>query len=232
MHYYRYYNKIKRVESNIRKYVYEIFKVYGNELLLRLEDYNLLSDENNCIESSTATGFIIEEFITSKLKIYSQNHFFPENKVYKLNRSNISTTNSSYDCYSWDENLFVMINIKAEKNTSQNNGVAAINILYDDYVVKNPEIEKAYLVLKINYHFGYSEFDGQRKIFIDDVYSYFLEELDFSEEHRQDHRNWSTTFNKNSGRLLISNFFIKTHQLEKNLISYENTRKMLEKLVK
>ena len=69
-----YCEKIKFVKTKIVSYLNEIFKVYGNELLLRLEDYNLLQNKDNCIESSTATGFIMEEFIVSKLETYSQSH--------------------------------------------------------------------------------------------------------------------------------------------------------------
>lgn len=59
-----YYESIKFVESKLIEYLSNIYKVYGNELLLKLEDYNLLAHKNNCIETSTATGFILEEFIT------------------------------------------------------------------------------------------------------------------------------------------------------------------------
>ncbi|QKG28213.1 hypothetical protein HF996_03531 [Mycoplasma sp. 1654_15] len=36
---------------------------------LKVLQSNFLEDENNCIESSTAIGFIIKEFLTRKLKL-------------------------------------------------------------------------------------------------------------------------------------------------------------------
>ena len=69
-----YYQKLNFIKEKVINYLEQIFKVYGNELVLSLEEYNLLSNENNCIQSSTATGFILEEFITSKLELYSKDH--------------------------------------------------------------------------------------------------------------------------------------------------------------
>ena len=62
-----YSEKLRFVQNKIQEYITAILKVYGNELLLLLADYNLLQDSCNCIESSTAPGFILEEFIISKL---------------------------------------------------------------------------------------------------------------------------------------------------------------------
>lgn len=108
----QYYEKLQIIKNEIEQYTREIFKVYGNELLLKLEDYNLLTSNNNCIETSTATGFIIEEFIVSKLIIYTENH--RDDKI-KIKRVNVSTINSSYDCYSDFLDMRVLINIKSEK---------------------------------------------------------------------------------------------------------------------
>lgn len=66
-----YSEKLRYVQSKIEEYIAIILKVYGNELLLCLEDYNLLQNSRNCIESSTAPGFILEEFIISKLAIFT-----------------------------------------------------------------------------------------------------------------------------------------------------------------
>lgn len=56
---------------------------------------------------------------------------------------------------------------------SNNNGIAAINLLYNDYVLINPDQAKAYLILKINYRLGVSKNDYQRKIIIQNIYSFF-----------------------------------------------------------
>lgn len=224
-----YYKKIKFVQSEVERYLHEIFKVYGNELLLRLEDYNLLTHSNNCLEASTATGFIMEEFIVSKLEIYTENHTGIDN--IKIKRVLDHSTNaSSYDCYVIHNDIFVMVNIKIQKYGSSNNAVASINALHSDYVLTNPTQEKAYLVFKTFYDFGHSEKDLQRKILIKDLGSYFLEELDFSSGHKQDHRNWSINFNANSGRLQVPDTWRKKHILYENEISYYKTKDFIESI--
>lgn len=148
-----YYDKLKFVKKKIEKYLFEIYKVYGNELLLRLEEYNLLSNPKNCIETSTAIGFIMEEFIVSKLEIYTEFHNgIDEIKIQR--KSDSATVKTSYDCFTEYDGVFVMINIKIQKRRSANNAVAAINILHNDYVCINPEQEKAYLIFKTFYDFG------------------------------------------------------------------------------
>lgn len=220
-----YYEKQNIVKREVEQYVKEIFKVYGDELILKLEDYNLLEDENNCIKTSTAIGFVIEEFIVNKLKIYSQNHKDEDMKV-KIKRHTVGTVNSSYDCYCEFKNVFFMINVKV--NRGQNNAVAAINILHRDYVEENPNIEKSYMVLKINYEIGRSKIDYQNKILIKGIKSYFIEEIDFSSGHKQDNRNWSSNFNKNSGRLQITNKFFKDNMIDEKERNYKNTRQQIE----
>lgn len=222
-----YNSTIKFVKTKIESYLKEIFKVYGNELLLRLEEYNLLSNPNNVIESSTTIGFIMEEFITSKLEIYTKDHN-SDNEIKIHKNSNFSTVNISYDCYAEYKNILFLINIKVEKNTSNNNAVAAINILYNDYVLNNPKMLKSYIVLKTKYDFGFSEKDHQRKIMIKDIDSYCLEEIDFSKGHKQDHRNWSEKFNPNSGRLQISSKTRCENLLREDDISYERTKDFID----
>lgn len=224
-----YYEKLKTVKVQVEKYLAEIFKVYGNELLLKLEEYNLLTNPNNCIETSTATGFIMEEFIISKLEIYTKDHNGVEEiRIQRLNGS--STGNSSYDCYAVYEDVYIMINIKIQKEGVANTAVAAINILYNDYVKTNPKQEKAYLVLKTFYDFGLSEKDAQRKIKIKGLKGYYLEELDFSSGHRQDHRNWSSSFSANSGRLQVSDRWKMSHLLKESEISYGKTKKFIDEI--
>lgn len=222
-----YYEKIKFVKSKVLTYLNEIFKVYGNELLLRLEDYNLLQSEYNCIESSTAIGFIMEEFIVSKLETYSKSH----NNVDDIRIERIvnhGTQKTSYDCYVNYQNVFFMINVKVDKGN--NNAVSAINILHNDYVCKNPDKEKAFLVLKTNYTFGESKQTKERKILIEGISVYALEEVDFSIGHKQDHRNWSEEFNPASGRLQVSNKFRKLNALSENEISYSKTKQFIENM--
>lgn len=222
-----YYDKLIIIKSKVNQYLSEIFKVYGNELLLQLEQYNLLENPHNCIETSTAPGFIMEEFIVSKLEIYTAGHDgIDDIKILRL--ANQTTVNSSYDCYAYFKNLFVMINIKIQKDGSANNAVSAINILHRDYVELLPHQEKAFLILKTHYTFGKSEIDSQRKIKVNDIECYCLEEIDFSKGHKQDNRNWSANFNANSGRLQIPANWLIQNRLPDEKISYNTTKGFID----
>lgn len=222
-----YYEKIKFVKTKVLSYLTEIFKVYGNELLLKVEDYNLLQNENNCIESSTATGFIMEEFVVSKLETYTQTHN-GEDDIRIRRIANHGTQSTSYDCFVEYQNVFFMINAKAEKGS--NNAVAAINILHNDYVLNDPEKEKSFLVLKTKYSFGESPNTNERKILVQGVSVYALEEVDFTIGHRQDHRNWSETYNPASGRLQVTKKFRTENALKEDEISYAKTKQFIEKM--
>lgn len=224
-----YYDKLKFVQSKTVGYLRRIFQAYGNELQLKMEDYNLLSHRNNCLETSTAIGFVMEEFISSQLAICSRNNDSVSDIVIKK-LENRSTVNTSYDCYCKYDGVFFMINIKVEKNGSHNNAVSAINILHKDYVETDKEVEKAYMILKVFYDFGISKRDEQRKIMINDIDSFFMEEIDFSRGHKQDNRNWSENFNKASGRLLIPVTFRTKNKLDEKEISYAKTRDFLHKI--
>jgi hypothetical protein len=221
----QYYESLKDFQNELTDYVNQIFRVYGNELLLLLTDYNLLASEDNCLESSTAFGYIIEEFLVSKLEIYTHTKGVGK---YQIERGRGSTTNSSYDCLSDISNgILALINVKAEKKS--NNAIAAIKLLHKDYVVNKPEQIKCYLVLKVHYEIDISKSDNQRKIFIKDVYSFYLEEVDYSKEHKQDKRSWGGDENPlNNGRLQASSGFRRNHLVPENKVSYENTRKMVQ----
>ena len=222
-----YYEKIKFVKSKIVSYLNEIFKVYGNELLLRLEEYNLLQNKYNCIESSTATGFIMEEFIVSKLETYSQSHNnIDDIRIERI--ANHATQTTSYDCFVNYQNIFFMINVKVDKGN--NNAVSAINILHRDYVCKNPEQEKSFLVLKTKYKFGESKKTKERKILVQDISIYALEEVDFTIGHKQDHRNWTEEFNPASGRLQVSKKCREINALKEEEISYHKTKQFIGKM--
>ena len=226
-----YYKKLTFVKKKIIDYLEQIFKVYGNELVLSLEEYNLLSNKSNCLETSTAIGFILEEFITSKLEIYSQEHNNKtEIKVQKT--TGLKTNKLSYDCYIKYEDVFFMVNIKVEKKGSSNDAVAAVNALYNDYVLNDPTKEKAYLILKTYYGFGISQKDQQRKIMIKGIDGYFLEEFDFSNGYKKDNRNWSQTYKANSGRLLLPKKFRKENKLAVEFISFQQTKSFLENIYK
>ncbi len=225
----KYYNKIVDFQKSIKSYATNIFKVYGKELILKLEEYNLLQNENNSIESSTAIGYILEEFIISKLETYTN----CEKNKYSIKRSSGATTNKSYDCCSEKNNFCFLINIKAEKRGINNNAVAAIGQLYNNYCLENPNTTKAFIVLKIKYsikgEYGTPNNAKERHIFIEDLETYCLEEINFRDEHQQDNRKWSESSKntRNNGRLMISNSFRNSHKLPIEEISYENTKAQL-----
>lgn len=87
-----YYQHIQAFEEELKETVEQILRTYGKELVLRLEEYNLLQHTNNCIESSTALGFILEEFIVSKLHIYTHCEPLPEYVIERTNRATTTDT--------------------------------------------------------------------------------------------------------------------------------------------
>lgn len=222
-----YYEKIKFVKDKTVSYLKKIFRSYENELTLKLEDCDLLQNKNNCIESSTATGFIMEEFIVSKLEDYSRS-FDNVNDIRIERIKDHGTTDTSYDCYAKYQDVFFMVNVKIDKGN--NNAVSAINALHNDYVLTDEDKEKSFIVLKTKYTFDESKKATGRKIIIKGVSAYALEEIDFSEGHRQDHRNWSQKFKSSSGRLQVSKNFIAHHRLKEDEISYEKTKEFIEKI--
>ncbi len=240
----QYYQNILDFQDQIKFYLDCIFKTYGKELVLRLEEYNLLQNKYNCIESSTAIGFILEEFIVSKLEMFTH---CDESTKYKIDRFDGATSSESFDCFSINDNdCKFLINIKTEKKGSSNNGIAAITQLHKNYCLDDPEQEKSFVLFKILYSIGEATEDSEKKrakprhIHIDGIESYCLEEVDFSKEHKQDNRSWSdigtgdaenARKKKNSGRLMISREFKENHKVDESEISYKNTFEMLQKLI-
>lgn len=95
---------------------------------------------------------------------------------------------------------------------------------------KNPDKIKAYLVLKTKYSFGKSPSNDERKILVHKVSGYYIEQIDFSNGYKQDHRNWSSDFNGNSGRLQITKNILENNQLEEKNISYFRTKEFLSEV--
>jgi hypothetical protein len=84
--------------------------------------------------------------------------------------------------------------------------------------------------LKIHYSTNISSRDSERKIFVNHISSFFLEETDFSNGHKQDRRNRSAELNLNSGRLQATQKFRETNKVKAENISYEYTREMLKNM--
>lgn len=199
----------------IEDYVDNIFAFCSHELKLRLDEYNLLSRENNNVESSTAMGYLIEEFLVAKLSSFTKSKFRS-----KLLVEPAETPHLSYDCKCFFKDIKFLINIKCEKQGSANNGVAAINELYKDYT-SNPDEVKSYIVAKVNYDYINSGDDRVIKINSYDYYS--LEEIDFSQGWKQDSRSWSKEQNLNSGRLQVSNRTRRDQKMPDDKMSYKTT---------
>lgn len=160
--------------------------------------------------------------------VFTQNHDGEKEIIVK--RSDGATTANSYDFYVDFKNIRILINHKAEKEGGENAGIAAINKLYSDYVLCDPKREKAFLVLKLKYKYIISKKDNQRKFFIFDINSFFLEELDFSKGHKQDFRNWSKEFKSSSGRLVVDENFKKQHHISDEEMSYAKTKQFITDL--
>ena len=216
-------------KNKLSEIVKSIFFSYGNKLIFKMEDINLIADKNNCISSSTAIGFAIEEFISSKLQIYTnidQNSEFKIHRIDRTSRGN-STPNLSYDVFSFFQGEKFLINIKADKGG--NNAISAINKLINDYA-NNPNEIKHFLIFKIKYETNDNETNDNNKIIVNGFDFFYLEEIDFSKGHKQDHRNWSSDYNPLSGRLQISKKWLNDNLLDESKISYKNTLEMLNNI--
>ena len=236
----QYYQNIKNFKEQIKSYLECIFKECEKKLLFQLGDCNLLQNKFNCIESSTAIGYALEEFVVSKLEWFTH---CDESTKYKIDRIDGATSGKSYDCYSEGVDCKFLINVKTQKKGVYNNAIAAITQLHKNYCLDDPEQEKSFVLFKILYSIGEATEDSEKKrakprhIHIDGIESYCLEEVDFSKDHQQDHRSWSggnaenAENKKNNGRLNISRKFRRVHKVDESEISYKNTFEMLQKLI-
>ncbi len=231
-----FYNKTLDFQDKIKMYASNIFKTYGRELVLRLEEYNLLQNKHNCIESSTAIDFVLEEFLVSKLEMYT--HCSEEE--YVIDRFVGATASESFDCFSVKNGMKFMVNVKAEKAGQANNALAAIGQLHRNYCLEEPEIEKSFILFKVKYAIRDAYEDTEyrrakpRHLYIEGIDTYCLEEVDLSNGHKQDNRSWSVSkegkSTKNNGRLQISSAFRREHKVAIEDISYQNTFKQLDNL--
>lgn len=208
----------------------DIFQESNNKLTFCLQDQNLLQDTNNCIESSTAIGYAVEEFLVSKLVNCSSKN----KKAFKIQRYSGATTQDSYDCFYLTNGIKILVNIKAEKIGRSNDAIAAIKQLRKDYCDTDTDLEKSYIILKVKYQItnsNTSKCDSQRCIEIVDVESYSLEEIDMKAQDdgfQQDNRNWKAGSNNyNNGRLKASATFRRLHIMKEEDISYQHTKQVI-----
>ena len=218
----RYLNSIIEFKELFVDYLDNIFAVYEHELRLRLEEYNILSRKDNNVESSTAIGFILEEFVISKLSSFTN-----KKKNSKLRVCPAHSPHLSYDCVCNFKDIKFLINIKSDRGA--NDSVAAISKLVNDYCNDIDEI-KSFVICKIFYDFKNE--GSERKILIKDYDAFAIEEVDFSNGHKQDNRNWTENGNKNSGRLKITKKYREDNKMSYENVSFENTKKQLEEIFK
>ena len=221
-----YYEKLNAFRTLLSSQVIKLFHSVGNKFLLQLGQYNLLKRSGNCIESSTALGFILEEFIVSKLEEHSETEL---SKKFSIHSYSDGTSTRSYDCYAEYQHLKILINVKVEQIGSRpNDAVAAINRLVQDYCLSNGS-ELAYLVLKVRYDFVDTE-SARSIIIVDEPILRYLEEFDYSREHMQDNRVWSEAKKTNNGRLQLTARFIRDNKMPIHSISHKLTKQQLKQL--
>ncbi|MGZ9800658.1 UpaP162 family type II restriction enzyme [Mycoplasma sp. AC1221] len=222
-------NLLNKYKSLLLSQLHNIFKVYKYQIQVNAEDLNLLESKNSTLRSSTAIGFIIEEFVYQKLK-----NVFCDFVVNIYRESN--TTTQSYDFILDFSDVMFLVNIKVENNTSKNNAVASINkLLLDYYKFIKQGKNFFYLIIKIKYKTlnVKPEISYYDKIKIEDFSIYALDEFSFDNKHKQDYRNWSTNFKAESGRLIIDSEFFKNNKLNPtDSISNQKTFASLQKIFK
>ncbi|MCU0444759.1 MAG: hypothetical protein MUE85_07555 [Microscillaceae bacterium] len=158
-----------------------IWSFHHSTILFEMNQVKLAL-EGSSINSSTAIGYIVEEFIIRQLP-----NFFKKEKI--------STNNSAYDFkYDDDGLLDLVVNLKAEKKGSNNKGICAGNILKAFYTANNKP--KLYLIAKSKYEID----EGNSLLNIIGNNSIFLESFIMGNVNA-DKRNWSADFNPLSGRL-------------------------------
>ncbi|QBF34807.1 hypothetical protein EG856_02690 [Mycoplasmopsis phocirhinis] len=228
---------LKEIKLFLNKELNNIFKIYGYEIEIKAEDLNLLKSRNSCLRSSTAIGYILEEFIYQKFK-----NIFKNEKDVNIFRSSYSTQKSSYDFLITKKDYDLLINVKSDKGIGggKNKAIAAINQLYKDYSNQmNFEKDFYYIVLKISYQLDQvkNDFNDKQIVYFEKIkicgFNVFsLEEISFANGHKQDNRNWSREFNPSSGRLLISDTFYKRNKIAENeKISNNQTMLYIEEMI-
>ena len=201
----------KWFKNKIKNDIDLIYKLSSNELILELAKENLLELKDNCIESSTAIGYCIEEFIYKKLHRLDSNFY---------KRNNSSTQRSSYDLWVLKNKILILINLKVNKKN--NNAIAALNQIYKDYCLSNPDQEKLFLIFKTNYKIK------NKMIKIENTNCFYFEECKFN-LIKTDNRRWSVKGGELSCRLQY-NSNNKMNEIKD--ISYKDTFLKIKKLIK
>ena len=201
----------KQFQKEITKDINHIYQDMNNEMKLEMGGVNLLELVNNVIESSTAIGFCLEEFIAKRLTELKPNFY---------QRQSTKTQNSSFDLYVIKNKIKILINLKVNKRN--NNAIAAISQFKQDYFSNEDQKEKLFLIFKTNYNISES------KIKVESTYSFYFEQCNF-DLIRRDGRNWSKEGNKLSGRMQYNSKPSNLKDISK--ISYQQTKESFLKKI-
>ena len=213
------YQKIAELfKEAIMEDIEEIWKKHRHNIIMELEQIKLCTKDST-INSSTAIGYILEEFIIKQLPS-------------EYDRFTGSTTIAVADFFWKDKSkIELYVNFKADKGGKSNNAICAANKLINLYSQnKKP---KLMLIFKSIY-----KIDEEKSLInIEDIKSVFLESFlfEYKKKVNKDNRNWSNTFNPASGRLQVppqqSNASIKNipPPEEVNEFISEELLKLLEK---
>nr|WP_307929267.1 hypothetical protein [Mycoplasmopsis bovis] len=60
------------LQSKLEEAINNIFEITNNEISINVEDVNILQRDNNSINSSTAIGYILEEYLIFKNLYYKK----------------------------------------------------------------------------------------------------------------------------------------------------------------
>ena len=192
---------LKRVSSIGKKEYQEIAKLFQKLVIKDIQDIWIkhkkkidmrlnkipICLEGSAVNSSTAFGFIIEEFLVQQLS------------TKEYDKPKESTIASLYDFkFKMDDKIELLVNLKVERSGGSNSGVCAGNILKNYYSKDNKP--KLYLVVKSEYDID----DKKSEVVFKNLSSVYLESFLTKEGMlKSDSRNWSNTFNILSGRLQL-----------------------------
>ena len=180
-----------------------ILSKHKNTIKLQANDIPLISP-GSVVNSSTAIGFCVEEFIRKQLPDY---YVYPE-----------KTATSAFDFKLEKEGVLYFCNIKVDRGN--NNAVCAIKQLKKCYLVDSKP--KLYLIFKLLYELD----ESAEKIVIFDTKSFFLENF-IGTYQKSDKRNWSEEYNPDSGRLQSPSGAVF---VEDTIMEYDSYPKIIGKL--
>lgn len=144
----QYYQKIKEFENAIVEMAENIFRTYGKELVLRSEEYNLLQRLDDSIGLSTAIGLYVENFIISKLVIFT--HCQPTFK-YVIERADKAANTDSCDCFCECEGSSFLVKVKSSKGTGSKHTATAAEDTGSYHIETGTKVVKSLIVLEVTY---------------------------------------------------------------------------------